>query len=107
MLTTAALLLFLSQSFGAAPSHSGPSNDCNWCVEDSVSAAQSHLQDRPEEQELIRRFKELISALKEFSRIYNSRGVVDVKKVKAVRKAVRELEKSDWFSQKDERRALR
>jgi hypothetical protein len=31
-------------------------------------------------------------------------GVIDVKKVKAIRKALRELEKSEWFSRKGERR---
>jgi hypothetical protein len=108
MLTITALLSCLLQAGGAAPAHEGPFGDCKWCFEDSPPAIESQSREAQfERQELIRRFNGLITALDDFARTYNSRGVIDVKKTKAIRKAVRELEKSDWFSQKDERRALR
>ena len=50
-----------------------------------------------EEQEFTQRFNELVFALQSFSETYNSGHVIDVKRVKAIKKAWRELEKSDWF----------
>jgi hypothetical protein len=52
---------------------------------------------KEQEQDFARQFNGLIVALRDFSATYNSGHVVDVKKVKAVRKAWVELEKSGWF----------
>ena len=50
-----------------------------------------------EEHEFVRRFNNLFSALRNFASNYNGH-VIDAKKAKAVRKALRELEKSEWFN---------
>ena len=50
-----------------------------------------------EQREFARRFNGLMNALFDFSASYNSAHVINAKKVKAVRKALRDLEKSDWF----------
>ena len=50
-----------------------------------------------EEKDFTRRLNSLVSALRDFSTTYNAGHVIDVKKVKAVRKAWVELEKSGWF----------
>jgi hypothetical protein len=109
MLTTAALFLYLFQAGGAGASHPGRLVlDCVWCVEDGFPAAEEpQPRAKYEEQELFRRFNRLAEALTEFSKTYNSLGVIDVKKVKAIRKAMHDLEKSDWFSPKGEGRASR
>jgi hypothetical protein len=106
MLTTAALFLCLFEHGAATPSHAGPSNvNCELCVEDIVPAPEAPQRDaRYEQQDFLRRFNELAAALSAFATTYNSQGVIDVKQIKAVRKALRDLEKSDWFSQKGERR---
>jgi hypothetical protein len=52
---------------------------------------------KEQEQDFARQFNGLIVALRDFSATYNSGHVVDVKKVKAVRNAWVELEKSGWF----------
>lgn len=49
-----------------------------------------------EQHEFVNRFNSLMKALTDFASSYNA-GVVNAKKAKAVRKALRELEKSDWF----------
>jgi len=49
-----------------------------------------------EEREFIQRLNGLSRALTDFAATYKS-GQVDLKKVKAVRKALHELEKSEWF----------
>ena len=108
-MATAALFLYLFQGGGQAAPRAGLS--CGgevWCG-DFGSSVDRGLQREAqfEEQELLRRFNGLATALREFSHSYNSLGVIDVKKVKAIRKAMRELEKSPWFSQKDERRESR
>jgi hypothetical protein len=108
MLAITALLSCLFQTSGTPPPHEGHSIvDCGRCVEDRPSATESHSVERAEEQELVQRFNTLIRALTDFSHTYNLEGVIDVKKVKAVRKALREFEKSEWFSQKNERSASR
>jgi hypothetical protein len=43
-----------------------------------------------------------MAALSDFSSSYNSSHTVNVKKVKAVEKAWRELEKSSWFQHRRE-----
>jgi hypothetical protein len=52
---------------------------------------------RYEEDEFAKRFNGLLTALSDFASSYNSGHTINVKKVNAVRKAWRELEKSDWF----------
>ena len=101
MLTTALLYLCLLQEDGAALPHTDRwMVDCEWCAEASLPAAEARpLQAKYEEREFIRRFNGLASALTEFSETYR-RGVIDVQKIKAIRKALREFEKSEWFSRK-------
>jgi len=56
-----------------------------------------------EEDEFVKRLNNLLSALRDFSSNYNSAHVINIKKVKDVRKAVHELQKSAWFkSYKDD-----
>lgn len=56
-----------------------------------------------EEQESIARFNNLMQALRDFGSAYKPGHVIDVKKAKAVRKAMHRLEKSGWFRpQKDD-----
>ena len=50
-----------------------------------------------EEDEFVKRLNNLLGALSDFSSNYNGQHVINVKKVKEVRKALRELEKSAWF----------
>jgi hypothetical protein len=56
-----------------------------------------------EEKEFTRRLNNLVNALHDFSLTYNDGHVVDVKKVRAVRKAWVELEKSGWFRAEEKR----
>jgi hypothetical protein len=49
-----------------------------------------------QERELIQRYNELARALNGFVEAYKA-GQIDVKKAKAVRKALHELEKLEWF----------
>ncbi len=50
-----------------------------------------------QEHQFAQRSNKLVFALQSFSETYNSGHVIDVKRVKAVKKAWHELEKSDWF----------
>jgi hypothetical protein len=50
------------------------------------------------EYEFVRRFNNLFSALLSFASNYNTGHVIDAKRAKAVRKALRDLEKSEWFN---------
>lgn len=50
-----------------------------------------------QENDFTKSLNTLLAALHDFSATYNSGHVIDVKKVKAVRKAWEELEKSGWF----------
>jgi hypothetical protein len=49
-----------------------------------------------EELEFMQRLNGLFKALNDFAAAYK-KGEVDLRKVKAVRKAMHELEKSEWF----------
>ena len=103
MLTTTALLFCLFQAGGGdAPGAGFPTAACEWCDREVRPKGIDF-----EQQDFLRRFNGLATALSDFAHIYNSRGVVDVKKVKAIRKALRELEKSDWFNQKERHRESR
>jgi hypothetical protein len=100
MLTATAILLWLFQDAG------GPSRpfkvNCPPCLEDTAAAGEERRREAQyEEQELLRRVNGLATALTDFSSTYSSRHVIDVKQVKAIRKALRELEKSDWLSRKN------
>jgi hypothetical protein len=50
-----------------------------------------------EELEFAKRFNNLVRAMREFSVTYKGGHVIDVKRAKAIRKAIHDLEKSDWF----------
>src|SRR5713226_2859134 len=50
-----------------------------------------------EEEEFVKRLNNLLSALSDFSSSYNGGHVINFKKVKEVRKALHELQKSAWF----------
>ena len=50
-----------------------------------------------EEQQFVRRVNNLMDALVNFSFTYKTSHVIDIKRVNAVRRALREMEKSDWF----------
>ena len=50
-----------------------------------------------EEHEFAKRFNALISALSDFASGYNADHTMNIKKVKAIEKAWRKLEKSEWF----------
>ena len=54
-----------------------------------------------EEREFIRRLNQLSTALGAFTETYKG-GEIDLKKVKALRKAMHELEKSQWFKPQKE-----
>ncbi len=103
MLTTALFSLLFQAAGGLPPHGSPPGATCPWCSRNVAPVAEA----RPwnpldEEQEFLRRLNELTAALADFSQTYNSQGLIDVKKVNAVRKALRELEKSGWFNPKRE-----
>ena len=49
-----------------------------------------------EEYEFVQRLNRLSRALRDFAAAYRS-GEVDLNKVKAVRKAMQDLQKSEWF----------
>lgn len=50
-----------------------------------------------EEHEFAKRFNALMSALSDFASGYNADHTMNVKKVKAIEKAWRKLETSEWF----------
>lgn len=103
MVTTTALFFCLFQAgAGDAADSRRPGGACEWCAEEVRPKEMNY-----EQQDFLRRFNGLAAALSEFAHTYNSRGVVDVKKVKAIRRALREFEKSDWFTQKEARRESR
>lgn len=50
-----------------------------------------------EEDEFVKRVNNLLSVLRDFSSSYNGGHVVNVKRLKEMRKALHDLEKSAWF----------
>ena len=71
------------------------SSDAKWEEAERRDAAER-------EQRFIEKFNQLVKKLSEFGSTYNESGVMDVKKVEAVKKAWRELEKTEpWFREKD------
>jgi hypothetical protein len=103
MPTTAALFLLLFQAGGPAdPLADNPAVHCEWCAARSMPAAEFRPPDpKYQEQDFVRRFNQLATALTDFSKTYRQ-GVIDVKQIKAIRKALRDFEKSEWFSRKRE-----
>lgn len=63
----------------------------------TTDEAQAWREATDDEREFTKRFNNLVRALREFSNTYNVGHVVNVKQAKAVRKALRDLEKSEWF----------
>src|SRR3984957_19796205 len=101
MLTVTVILIGLFQD-GGAPSRPSKTN-CPLCLEGTIANGEERRREAQyEEQELLRRVNGLATALTDFSSTYSSRHVIDVKQIKAIRKALRELEKSDWLRRKDE-----
>ena len=86
-----ALFLYLLQVHDPAPDF--------WAGEETGSISGDALKREAEyeEHEFAKRFNGLMTALFDFASNYNSGRTMNVKKVKAVEKAWRELEKSDWF----------
>src|SRR5882762_6102790 len=93
-ITSATLLAYSIQAAGAANSESssGPLHLQPTNVEEE-DRSESVLKER----DFVRRFNNLFSALLSFATNYNGH-VIDAKRAKAVRKALRELEKSEWFN---------
>ena len=90
---------FLAQAGGVTP----PPNmerDVIWRARHMADSATSQAATREaayEVQEFAKKFNDLLDRLREFAEQYNHH-VIDAKKVKALKKAWRELEKTDaWF----------
>ena len=66
--------------------------------EDKTHTEEDRYEAVEEEHEFVRRFNNLFSALLNFASNYNTGHVIDAKRAKAVRKALRDLEKSEWFN---------
>jgi hypothetical protein len=107
-ITAAALLACSFQCAGAAdpPSSSGPLHSelgrpesaAVGSGEDATPADLDRFEAVLKEHEFVRRFNNLFSALLNFASTYNTGHVIDAKRAKSVRKALRELEKSEWFN---------
>lgn len=64
---------------------------------DSTTGEATSREAKFEEQQFVSKFNHLLETLRDFADQYNHR-VIDVKKVKALKKAWRDLEKTDgWF----------
>jgi hypothetical protein len=102
---TATLSIWLFQIVAAASPQVSKTENKNWpsesweAIEHPMGVEEGPLrrQVEDEEHEFINRFNKLTEALRDFSETYNSGHIINVKKVKAVRKAWHELERSEWF----------
>jgi hypothetical protein len=108
---TLSLLLGAVQSFGAPPPRANVLNRRQAETQRSASTPSAdgerpqlqggedlfEQQAYAEEKNFTSRLNSLVSALRDFFTTYNAGHVIDVKKVKAVRKAWVDLEKSGWF----------
>ena len=103
-----AVLLYLAQVQAPGPSYPPVNRRSERIVqppprswtdgEESSSLAGPRRQEGPyEEREFAKRFNGLMNAMFDFASSYNAGHVIDAKKAKAVRKALRQLEQSDWF----------
>jgi len=90
---------------GGSGSSEGNANVRTRTATPATNDVESYVDERSylEEQEFIARFNNLMKALRDFGSAYKPGQVIDVKKAKAVRKAMHRLEKSGWFRpQKDD-----
>jgi len=93
---------------GARPSfeHNLATGDLRAVTDRSIdfpSDEQLRWQAKREDHELVERCNGLMTALRDFASTYNAGHVIDVRKVRAVQKAIRQLEKSEWFRSPKER----
>ena len=101
----ATLCTWLFQIADAANAQAPTTQPKNWRSEarDTIEQPTGVVEDpfrnqvEYEEHEFVSRLNKLMEALREFSATYNSGSTINVKRVKAVRKAMRELERSQWF----------
>jgi len=98
--STAILFLLICQSGFAHPSaplrgQMPQANNPGPAVSDFPDES-SEAEAANEEREFVRHLNGLLQALNDFATTYKA-GMVDVRKVKAVRKALHDLEKSPWF----------
>jgi hypothetical protein len=63
----------------------------------TIDSDRSNREATDEELKFTKRFNNLVRALRAFSNSYNVGHVINAKQAKAVRKALRDLEKSEWF----------
>lgn len=84
---------------GESGSSEGSAKDRTRTAIPATNDVASYVDERNylEEQEFIARFNNLMKALRDFVSAYRPGQVIDVKKAKAVRKAMHGLEKSGWF----------
>ena len=102
LILNATLLLCASHPVGAAePRQQKPASDLLESLDTSrlltIGKDQSNREAADEELEFTKRFNSLVRALRDFSNSYNVGHVINAKQAKAVRKALRDLEKSEWF----------
>ncbi len=92
-----------NSELSSGPLHSQIRGSESGIVESGEDGRLTHVEeeDRSEavlkEHEFVHRFNNLFNALRNFASNYNSH-VIDAKSAKAVRKALRDLEKSEWFN---------
>ncbi len=101
LIDTLFAVALLAQRLSSAPFGSSLERltDLAQTEKSEASVARAHQASvKLQEQEFVGRFNELASALEAFSHSYKSDHVINVKKVEAIRKAYRKLEKADpWF----------
>jgi hypothetical protein len=94
--STAILVLLLFQAGTAHPISPPRVQKCQLNASATDFLEVSPPDEGYEERELIRRLNALAKALNAFGATYKN-GQVDLNQVKAVRKALHELERSEWF----------
>ena len=98
-MSTAILLCIMFQG-GAMPRMQRPQRDASAIVDFPVFAEESPADSAAyaayKEREFIHRLDGLSRTLSAFSETYKG-GQIDLKKVRALRKAMHDLEKSEWF----------
>src|SRR6266852_275689 len=69
---------------------------------DAAAMAEAQRKDAAcHERDFQQKYNRLIHSLLDFGTSYNNGHVMDAKKIKAVREAWKELEKTDWFKSRD------
>jgi hypothetical protein len=102
---SASAILFMCLVFVGPAEPQAPTSQHQWRDQKSPSEPSGLLSNEEpfqndavyEEQQFVRRVNNLMDALVNFSLTYKTSHVIDIKKVNAVRRALREMEKSDWF----------